>query len=132
MMNATEQMMEQFKTWEEMSVLEQMACTYWDMYKDAHGVRPRGIDTSSWTEEDFCKEFDYLQQVIEQECKARREAEARAVVKFSKRIEDTIAGGAGDRETALRWIHEADGSNGDDEYLCYLNGLPYGYFRKAA
>ncbi len=124
--------MEQFKTWEEMSVLEQMACTYWDMYKDAHGVRPRGVDTSSWTEEDFCKEFDYLQQVIEQECKARREAEARAVVKFSKRIEDTIASGAGDRETALRWIHEADGSNSDDEYLCYLNGLPYGYFRKAA
>lgn len=124
--------MEQFKTWEEMTVLEQMACTYWDMYKDAHGVRPRGIDTSSWTEEDFCKEFDYLQQVIEQECKARREAEEVAVRRFEKRIGDMIALGAGDRETALRWIHEADGSNGDDEYLCYLNGLPYGYFRKAA
>ena len=124
--------MEQFKTWEEMTVLEQMACTYWDMYKDAHGVRPRGIDTSSWTEEDFCKEFDYLQQVIEQECKARREAEEVAVRRFEKRIGDMIALGAGDRETALRWIHEADGSNGDDEYLCYLNGLPYGFFRKAA
>jgi len=132
MMNTTEQTMEQFKTWEEMTVLEQMACTYWDMYKDAHGVRPRGIDTSSWTEEDFCKEFDYLQQVIEQECKARREAEEVAVRRFEKRIGDMIALGAGDRETALRWIHEADGSNGDDEYLCYLNGLPYGFFRKAA
>jgi hypothetical protein len=30
----------------------------------------------------------------------------------------------------MRWIHEAEGSNGDDEYLCYLVGLPYGYFRK--
>ena len=130
--NDTEQTMEQFKTWEEMTVLEQMACTYWDMYKDAHGVRPRGIDTSSWSEEDFQREFDYLQQIIEQECNARREAEEVAVRRFEKRIGDMIALGAGDRETALRWIHEADGSNGDDEYLCYLNGLPYGYFRKAA
>jgi hypothetical protein len=40
--------------------------------------------------------------------------------------------GANDRETALRWIHEADGSGGDDEFLCYLNGLPYGYFKIAA
>jgi hypothetical protein len=75
--------MEDFKTWGEMTVLEQYACTYWDMYKDAYGVRPRGIDTSAWT-----------------------------------------------REMALRWIHEAEGSNGDDEYLCYLIGLPYGYFRR--
>ena len=132
MMNATEQTMEQFKTWEEMSVLEQYACTYWDMYKDAHGVRPRGIDTSSWTEQDFEREFEYLQQVIDQEYKARREAEAGAARDFEERIGEFIALGAGDRETALRWIHEADGSDGDNEYLCYLNGLPYGYFRAAA
>jgi len=30
---------------------------------------------------------------------------------------------------ALRWIHEAEGSNGDDEFLCYLMGLPYRYFK---
>jgi hypothetical protein len=40
--------------------------------------------------------------------------------------------GAGNYETALRWIHEADGTDGDDEYLCYHNGLPYGFFKKAA
>jgi hypothetical protein len=40
--------------------------------------------------------------------------------------------GAKTRDQALRWIHEAEGSNGDDEFLCYLTGLPYGYFRKAA
>jgi hypothetical protein len=40
--------------------------------------------------------------------------------------------GAKTREQALRWVHEAEGSNGDDEYLCYLLGLPYGYFRRAA
>ena len=38
--------MEQFKSWEEMTDLEQAQCTYWDMYKDAFGVRPRWIDTT--------------------------------------------------------------------------------------
>jgi hypothetical protein len=37
--------MEQFKSWEEMTDLEQAQCTYWDMYKDAYGHRPRGVDT---------------------------------------------------------------------------------------
>lgn len=121
--------MEQFKTWEEMTVLEQMACQYWDMYKDAHGVRPRGIDTSSWTEGDFIKEFNYLGCLIEQQEEARREDERLAAVKFEQRVQMLIGMGAGDRETALRWIHEAEGSNGDDEYLCFLLGLRYGYFR---
>lgn len=121
--------MEQFKTWEEMTVLEQMACQYWDMYKDAHGIRPRGIDTSSWTEDDFVKEFDYLGNLIQQQEEARIESEHLAATKFEQRVLDLIAMGAKDRAGALRWIHEAEGSNGDDEYLCFLLGLKYGYFR---
>ena len=39
--------MEQLKSWEDMTDLEQAQCTYWDMYKDAYGVRPRGVDTST-------------------------------------------------------------------------------------
>jgi hypothetical protein len=130
-MDNTEQNMEEFKTWEEMTTLEQYACTYWDMYKDAYNVRPRGIDTSKWTEQDFEREFERLGQEIERAEQARREDEAQAVVRFCKRIEDLIRNGAKDRETAIRWIHEADGSGGDDEYLCFMNGLPYGYFKKA-
>ena len=121
--------MEAFKTWEEMTTLEQMACQYWDMYKDAHGIRPRGIDTSSWTEEDFLKEFEYLGQVIDREEELRKESEAAAVVRFEARVASIMEMGARDRAMALRWIHEAEGSDGDDEYLCYCVGLPYGYFK---
>jgi hypothetical protein len=122
--------MEAFKSWEEMSVLEQMACRYWDMYKDAYGVRPRGIDTSAWTEADFLKEFGYLNLVIEREYNLRKEAEEKASHEFEMRMLDLLRSGAKDREMALRWVHEAEGSNGDDEYLCYLVGLPYGYFKE--
>lgn len=124
--------MSDFKSWEEMTVLEQMACQYWDMYKDAHGVRPRGIDTSNWTEEQFLKEFEYLGKVIDQEEAQRKEDEARASHDFEMRVLNLQMSGAKSREQALRWIHEAENTNGDDEYLCYCLGLPYGYFRKAA
>jgi hypothetical protein len=122
--------MEEFKSWEEMTVLEQMACQYWDMYKDAHGIRPRGIDTSTWTEADFIKEFEYLGQVITQQEEARVEAEHLASVKFEQRVLILMGMGADDRATAVRWIHEAEGTSGDDEYLCWTLGLPYSYFRR--
>jgi hypothetical protein len=122
--------MEEFKTWEEMTVLEQMACQYWDMYKDAHGIRPRGIDTSTWTEEDFREEFEYLGRLITEQEEARVEAEHMASVKFEQRVVNLMCMGARDRATALRWIHEAEGTGGDDEYLCWTLGLSYGYFRK--
>lgn len=123
-------MAETFKTWEEMTTLEQMACQYWDMYKDAHGFRPRGIDTSTWTEEDFLKEFESLGQVISSGERQRKEDEAQAVVDFDRRIQQLIECGARNREMAIRWLHEAYETHGDDEFLAWNLGLPYGYFKK--
>lgn len=122
----------EFKSWDELSQLEQAREIYWDMYKDAYGVRPRGVDTSSWTLETFIKEFAYLNVVIEREETARKEAEKSATVVFEQRVQSLIDAGAKDRATALRWIHEAEDTQGDDEYLCYTLGLPYQYFRKVA
>ena len=122
----------EFKSWEELSKLEQYQATYWDMYKDAYGVRPRGIDTSSWTVETVLKEFAYLGLVIEREEVARKEAEASATVVFEQRVQSLIELGAKDRVTAMRWIHEAEDTNGDDDYLAWTLGLPYQYFRKVA
>jgi len=120
------------QSWEEMTVLEQMQCQFWDMYKDAYGVRPRGIDTTSWTEADFEAEFQMLGKVIEQEDIARKEAEAEATAKFEQHVTNTICMGAKDRATALRWIMDASQADGDWEYFCFLNGLPYGYFKEVA
>ena len=120
--------MEQFKSWEEMSTLEQYSCQFWDMYKDAYGVRPRGIDTSLWTETQFEAEFVTLAREIESSYQAQLVREEIAAHDFEIRMLDLLQSGAKDRDMALRWIHEAEGSNGDDEYLCFLLGLPYRYF----
>ena len=118
------------KSWDEMTALEQAQITFWDMYKDATGVRPRGIDTSKWTLDDFQREFSYLEKCIDENERQREHAEARAAQVVEARIADLIATGAGDRASAIRWLHDAENTDGDDEFLCYSLGLPYGYFKK--
>ena len=122
----------EFKSWEELSELEQAQSTYWDMHKDAYGVRPRCIDTSAWTIEDFEAEFVILGQAIAEAEIERKSAEAKATELFERRVAELISVGAKDYEMAMRWIHEAEETNGDDDYLAYTLGLPYQYFRKAA
>ena len=107
---------------------EELQSIFWDMYKDAYGVRPRGIDTTNWDEATFEAEFNYLQDLIGKNEQEREIAEQEATVAFEQRMQDLYACGAKDREMALRWIHEAEGTNGDDEFLCYTLGLPYRYF----
>ena len=124
--------MSEFKSWEEMSELEQLACEFWDFYKEAHGFRPRHVDTTSWTVEQFHSEFVELARVCKQNAEARNEAEAAAAVRFESRVAGLIASGAGDRATAIRWIAEAEKVNGDMDYLCFLLGLDYRYFKQAA
>ena len=118
-----------FKNWEEYTPLEKAAMTYWDMYKDAFNFRPRSVDTSKWALTDFEKEFETLQFIINRNEAQRIEDEAQAVVRFEARIKSIMDLGAKDRAMALRWIHEAEGTAGDDEYLCYTVGIPYGYFK---
>jgi hypothetical protein len=121
-----------FPSWEDMSTLEQYACQYWDMYKDAYGIRPRHMNLEAMTEADFEAEFKILGEVIEREAAIRKENEHKAEVDFEMRVQNLLVTGARDRAMALRWIHEAEGTNGDDEYLCWTVGLPYGYFCKRA
>lgn len=116
-----------YKTWEELSELEQLQQIYSDAYKDAYGIRPR--TPVSWLVEDYRKELDYLQKVIEQSIEEEKEAMSRACVEFEERVAGVIAAGAHDRETALRWIMDADDANGDWEHLAYLNELPFSYFK---
>jgi hypothetical protein len=117
---------------ETMTRTEELQSIFWDLYKEAHGFRPRHVDTTGWTEEQFNVEFNELSTIAELNCRQRQADEETAAHKFEMRVQSVIACGAKDREMALRWIHEAEGSNGDNEYLCYLVGLPYRYFAKVA
>lgn len=119
-----------FKTWEELTPLEQAHCTYSDMYKDAYGFRPRH-DVSDWTLEDFATEFDILSDTIAENDRQEEIHQEANIVEFEGRVQQVIDSGAKDRETAIRWLRESVCETvGDDDRLCYMLGLPYGYFRK--
>lgn len=125
---------QEFPSWEEMSEVEQLHSIWWDAHKDAYGFRPRGANVGHWTAEDFRDELDVLGKAIDRRLEEQRQQELLCIEKFEALVATTIATGAQNRETALRWIMDAcpAARDNDWDFLCYEHGLPYGYFRKAA
>ena len=109
------------------NIINELAATYSDMYKDVHGFRPRN-NISDWTEQTFHNEIDWLSKELQTQIDEEKMYQSQNAADFEKRIIRTIEVGAGDRETALRWIHEAEDTNGDVDYLCYKLNIPYDYF----
>ena len=120
--------MSEFKSWEEMSALEQAQCTYSDFHKDAYGFRPRN-DVSNWTLKDFDREFAVFARVCEQNRIQEEAAEAEAIVRFEDRVTNLMHTGT-NRARVVAWLMDAEGANGDYEYFCFTQGLPYGYFKE--
>ncbi|MEE8328232.1 MAG: hypothetical protein V3R32_05530, partial [Nitrosomonadaceae bacterium] len=61
--------------------------------------------------------------------------QAECVKEFEESVASTMTMGKVDRETAVRWLREAEDDETclyDDDYFCYHNGLPYGYLKVAA
>lgn len=120
-----------YKTWEEMSYKEQLAAEHYDFYKSVYGIRPRWMDYDAMTEEQLEAELKFLGEESERVCAEEEAAQKEAIVRFERRVLDVIESGAQDRETAIRWIRDAEGAEyADMDYLCYCLGLPYGYFKE--
>lgn len=115
---------------ETMTVLESMKAAYWDMFKDAHGVRPRGINTDDWTVEDFQREFQVLGQIITEQEAEREIQEQKNVLAIEKLISENMSVGAKTRKQAIEWLLDTEEGYIDLDYACYKYGIPYGYFDK--
>ena len=74
--------------------------TLWDLFKDVHGVRPRGMDYDRWSLTDLEFEVAMLQRSLEDELRWEREQEDRA-------INACMEVGASDIATAMRWLEDA-------------------------
>lgn len=104
-----------------------------DLHKDAYGFRPYTGWWIMWGEaSDLSKQeiWDDLIDALTFRQEVEKQEQAHAIVRFEQLIAKTIEHGAGDRETALRWIMDASICNGDWEFLCYEHGLPYSFFNK--
>jgi len=99
----------------------------YEMHKQAYGVKGRHYDFKNMTDEDLKKELDHLAEVADEEYKREQKAKEDAYNQFEKRIEDNIKLGATDRDSAIKWILDAEDltDERDPGYICYSLGLDY-------
>lgn len=114
---------------ETMSYRDELSSIWSDLYKDVNGFRPRYTDISNWSEQDFQSEINSLSLELDVIIKQEAERDKIMASQFEKVVSDVINSGAGNRETALRWLMDASEADGDWDYFCYLNELPYGYVK---
>lgn len=108
--------------------------SYSDLHKDAFGFRPGSRDWARWSAmSDDAKqaEWDSLVEVMKRRMDEEKEMEQECIARFEANVAGVIAAGAKDRETAIRWIIDAEDVDGDLDHFCYRMGLPYGYFATA-
>jgi hypothetical protein len=102
---------------------------YSELHKSVHGFRPRGEYPSYG---DMLEEIKYLEERLERILIQEEEEQKLAIVKFEERLKTIIESGAGDRETALRWLVDSHDGDFDREYVEDHFQLPYGYLKKVA
>lgn len=124
-----------FRSWEELSELEQLAGEYSDAHKDAYGFRPRG--QANWTVEDYKAALPGVYDDVRQSIADEQARQAESVVQFEAKVQKLIAMGAGNRQTALRWMANEGQAVGDLskwtlEELEFDNDLPWCYLRQPA
>ena len=124
--------MSTWKSWDELSRRDQLAATHYDFYKDVYGIRPRWMNYEDMTEADLEKELEILGKQAEIESKLEKERQEKAAEGVEHTILDLLRCGAKDRRMAIKWLHDAHNTDGDDDFLCYTLDLPYGYFKEAA
>ena len=112
-------------SWENLSELEQLESIYCEMYKDVYGVKARWYKAANVGQARI--DLAVLQAELEAQMERDAQAQQDAIAAFEE-----LAKSCGGVETAKRWQHQAYNTDGDDEFLCYHLGLPYGYFKKAA
>ena len=126
----------EFRSWDELSEVEQLQSTFSDYYKSVYGFRPRFMADAEWNCAEWLKSqlviLDKEAEVVFAEEKRQKED---AIRRFEAKIAEVVATGAKDRETAIRWMFDAENDDyvsNDPDYFCFLHGLPYGYFKKSA
>ena len=112
---------------------EKNECLMWisDLYKDVYGTRPRNWDFEIMSFEELTDFVNSLSEQAEEQSRQEQEWAKKCIAEFKKSLQNIIDSGAGDRETALRWMLQGD--MGDDtqldlyaiEYFTMKRGIDY-------
>ena len=76
----------------------------YEEHKTAFGVKGRHYDFASMSRNDIEREAERIADAVDEALKAEEDELQIALSKFNILVRETILLGAGDRETALRWL----------------------------
>lgn len=108
-----------------------------DLHKDAYGHRPSAGWWARWASADDDArqaEWDHLCDALDAEIEREKRAHEEAAQLFEERIAETMAVGAPDRRTAIRWLVDQYIDSGmaayGSDYLCWEFGLKFGSYKE--
>ena len=81
-----------------------MATYIYEGHKDAFGTKGRHYDFNSMSLQELKDEADYISKAVSESMEQEAQIEQEREAEFKALIQDTIGLGAGDEETALRWL----------------------------
>lgn len=111
--------------------LECLQSDFSDFYKEIHGIRPRWMTDEQWNSEEWLEQaIKGLEVAAEEEAVRRNDAYARAINTLEDLIVTQIQNGATDRETAIRWLMDAEDID-DVSHYEFRMGVPDGYLAEA-
>lgn len=94
----------------EARIKEMQDMCFSDFYKDTYGFRPRDAAWEYYeglSADEFNKDIDYMIAKMNEDAIAEARAQEEAVATFKQTLQKTIELGAGDEETALRWMTQS-------------------------
>ena len=112
----------------------ELAANIVDTHKEAYGFKPHWGHLMSLSMEELEEESRQVSAAAQAAYEQEEQQKADSAKEFEDRISKTISMGAGDRETALRWIMDAEIPEEDRgtqlataDYIRWSLNLPYSY-----
>jgi len=120
----------------EMSERDTLLSYLSDAHKDAYGCRPSQDQRERYSKMSLVelhKEADHLSEMVAIAIRDEEEIQDANAEAFEARVADALATGAGDRDTAIRWIIDSEDLAEDvavygTSYMEHRFGLKFGYF----
>ena len=106
---------------------DSLITSVYEMHKDAYGVKGRHYNFKEMSNEQLEAELDHLCKVAKESAEEEKKWEQAAYQSFLNRIAEAMKLGADTKETAIKWILQAEGLENEKDagYICYNLGLNY-------
>jgi archaellum component FlaC len=107
--------------------LEELMDDYCDFHKDVYGVKARWIYGQQVTVEEMKEMLARLEREYKAQVEEEKQRTAQAEEAAREQIRILMQHGAKDVAMAIRWLHDAQDTGGDNRFLDFELGVEYGF-----